>query len=148
MEQKHFDNLVEIVTKKIMQKLNQDNKKFLVLGRDEDCPINSCLNKDFISKVDSSLQNMEDYDYVVLPVGYLQKLIGKGEKNINNFSKEEETVNGEILDFTDKKLIHEREIKDKYKSKIIGIRVGKKTIITQLALDFIKQKKIQVIREQ
>lgn len=150
MDQKQFDEIVEIVTRQLMDKLTSNEKKILVLGKDENCKINKTLSNNFNSKVMPNLDDVNNFDFVVLPVWYLNKL--RGDQNPNPKSSitseeqvEEKVSEGETIDLTGKKLIHERELKDKYKDNVTKIIISKKAITTQLAKDFIRQKKLEII---
>ncbi|QXM06518.1 hypothetical protein [Crassaminicella indica] len=51
----------------------------------------------------------------------------------------------EVIDFTHKRLISEMDLRKIYKNGKRGIQVGKKTIISPLAKDFIRIHKIEVV---
>lgn len=142
----NMDKLVEMVTAEIIRRMSQQaSDKILVLGKDSNCPIAGCLQSKFDAAVEPNLDNVDEYGFVVLPVGYLNKLLSRTTSSEIKESTHADT-SGAVLDLTHKKLIHEREIMEKCSAKISTIQISKKAIVTQLAADLIKKHKITIVR--
>lgn len=138
----NLDKLVDAVTKEIMRRIEQaEKKKILVLGKDEDRDIADCLQERFTADIKPSLKELQDYDFVVMPAAYVLKMM-----KWDNLEAPAGECHLDVLDMTGKKLIHERELREKCGSSITTLRIDKKAIITQLAADFIKQRKIYIVR--
>lgn len=146
----NLDMLVEAVTKEIMRRIEHEKKKkILVLGKEKNCNIACCLQEQFDVDVKPTLKEQSDYDFVVVPTDYFLKMAKKDEIIQEDCSIAPEVLdsNKGVLDLTGKKLIHERELINKCDSSIAFLEIDKKTIVTQLALDFIKKKRLTVIRK-
>lgn len=140
MDNLDMERLVDAVTKEIMKRLNTGTKRVLVLGGGKDCEIASLLSGAFSVDCKDSLDNAAAYDYVVLPSSVLG---GDGGKAA---ATRHEPPAGEALDLTGKRLIHERELREKCTGGASCVRVDKKAIITSLAADYIKSRKLTVLR--
>ena len=158
----NIDKLVEMVTAEIMKRMEEEakqeeTKSFLVLGKDPDCKIADCLRKDFSVDVKPDLKDMQNYEYVVLPVSYINK-IHAAQHTVSEHAvcetqdecESRECVKPEedLLDLTDMKLIHERILTGKCSGSAMkaGIRIRKNAIVTQLATDYIKRHKLTLVR--
>lgn len=146
----NMDKLVEAITAEIMRRIRQEEqtKRFLVLGNDPACEIAECLQREFSAEVKPDLDTVQDYDFVVLPVADFNKLVSGRicGADANSLGESPSGADGETLDFTGRKLLHERELAEKCSARVRSIRIAKKTIVTQLAADYIKKNKIAVVR--
>ena len=157
----NIDRLVEMVTAEILKRIKceEKTKSVLIVGENPDCDLAGCLQEKFTTTVKPDLNDVRDYDYVVLPVKCLNELMS-GASGVSGDSGgsggECKTVAvtcepacepcGETLDFTCKKLIHEKALYEIYTAKVDAVRIAKKAIVTQLAADFIKKHNIAIIR--
>lgn len=149
MDKDQVDRLVDAVTGEIMKRLGEagskeakpaDKKSFLVLGKDPACPVAACLNRDFRAETGPNLDRVHDYDFVVMPVYYLDRLTG--QKQTDGAAP----VGNGVLDFTGRRLIHERELREKLSSAAKILRVDAHAMITSLAQDYIKKRGLTVER--
>lgn len=150
MEQTELNRLIEAVTKRIMQQLGAESaprKRILVLGKDPACPIATCLNRDFIAETGLDLSHAGEYDFVVLPSNFLERMRECGPGTSGNNVAAGSKTGGATLDFTGHRLLHERELRDKCTAAIDTLRVGKRTMITSLAADYIRKRGLTVLRE-
>lgn len=148
MDERQLDSIVNAATKQIMQRLGEGEKggekRILVLGKDADCPIRACLSRDFEAETGPDLARAEEFDFVVLPTWYLDRLRGGTPPQAASGAV---ALSGDTLDFSGQALLHERELRDKCMAAVKAVRVGKKTIITALAADYIRKRGLEVRRE-
>lgn len=143
MEQFDIDILVESVTNEIMRRLTQiERQRVLVIDGDEKCDIAGTLGAKYETVIKPVLQDVDAYDYIVLPTANLRQII-EGDK-VNRLGALSHTENAAIgadrtLDLRNKRLVHERELRARCTPNVTRLVLGKGTIITQLALDFIKE---------
>lgn len=145
MDTTNMERLVQSVTETVMKRLVQpptesQRKRFLVLGKDPDCPVRACLGRDFEADIRPNLDDAKQFDYAVLPVWYLDKLRGAAPAA-------EPSAPTACIDLRRQHLLHERELRERCGSGVKAVRVGKTTIITSLAADFLKSRGLTVLRE-
>lgn len=141
MDNLNMERLVNAVTEEIMRRLNTGAKSVLILEGDKDCEIATLLNGAFAVDCKTSLENADAYDYVVLPAS----VFGGFDRAKAPVACAEAAAGG-VLDFTGKRLLHERELREKCTNGVSCVKVDKKAIITSLAADYIKSRKLTVLR--
>lgn len=136
-----MEKLIAAVTAKIMEALDSSGeKKILVVGGDTQ--IAETLSQNFIVDCKDSAVSAADYDYVLMPACALGALPKSPAQSCNM------AVGSDTLDFCGKKLIHERELLENCSSSTVNLKIDKRAIITALAADLIKRRKINVIRAE
>lgn len=147
-----IDVLIERITNEVIKKLNQTHiPKLLVIGDDTQKLTENIFDDKFQVKYSNDLDKYEDSDYVILPVSHLKNFnynISKSEEKSNIIAKSETQYleKSKIVNLSDKKLIHEGEIREHCRANVDKVIISKHAIITALAQDFFKKKKIQVVR--
>lgn len=147
MEDK-YNQLVEKITTEVMRRLaaKEPSPRILVLGKQPDCRIAKCLQKEMTAEIRPNLEAMQAYDFVVLPVGYLQKQLQKKTEQPTSAPAKASCSSKQIVDWTAKKLIHERELTDQKITTHACLHIGKQTIVTQLAAEYLQKHKIEVVK--
>lgn len=143
-----LEKLVERVTKEIMKMLQASDGKqtVLLVGETENKDMAAALGDQYQVECCTSLANAAAYDYVMLPTSYLYGPHCAALEAVPAPSLVTASAVGGQLDLTGKKLIHERELREKCTSGICTIKVDEKAIITSLAADLIKSRQLTVVR--
>lgn len=152
-----MERLVDAVTARILSRLRQPpeppaasaaKQRLLVLGKDSACPIRDCLNREFEAELRPDLDDANRFDFVVLPSSYLARLRG-GAPAARETERRDNAMEcrDNIVDCRSQRLLHERELREKYHTAAKTVRVGKHTMITPLAADFLKSRGLAVVRE-
>ena len=141
-----LEKLVDSVTKEIMRRLREQEAQKRVLVLEPDCPLTPLLEQEYAVDYAQDLRGAQEYDYVLVPRAQIAALCGAAASSAAAAEKPACSGDG-ALDFTGKKLIHERELAEACKYGIKSLRVCKKAIITSLAADLIRDRGLTVIRE-
>lgn len=153
----NMDQLVDKITAEILRRMKekiqeaqaeeQATKRFLVLGKDPHCEIAALLGQTYQADVKPNLHDAQDYDFVVMPVSFLSRLGTKSTAKPEACSVVPEVAaQDHVLDLTEKKLLHERELMERCSARTGSIRIGKRAIVTHLAMDYLKKQGITVVR--
>ena len=146
-----IDKLVDAVTKVIMQRLNaSDGKTVAVFGEIPD----GLLGAGFEVKYAKGAADVDGCDYIVLSTECFRKLhgyppggsvSGAGGAAVcceavtePGMAAAASCCAAKIIDLKGKRLIHERDIRDRDTRKGDIIKVDKKSIVTALAFDYVK----------
>ena len=140
-----LDMLVEIITKEILKRIGDERPKS-VLSLDG-CP-SDIVSCDYEVKNDQS----GDYGYVLMTAEAYQALVcGKPPQVCDEDPKEceacpgEDAANGQEIDLSGKRLLHERDLRDNNAKRGDVIKISKRTIVTALAHDYAKSIGVKII---
>jgi|GEM_PF-458785 len=146
-----FSKLVDAVTQEIMRRLQERDARPSVLMLEPDCPIAPLIEQNYAISWGEDAKNAQDFDYVLVPRAkyhvFCTNCVASAATTPPAEPAKEEQSCGDTLDWTDKKLIHERELADACTNNIRCLRIAKRAILTALAADFIRDRGISVIRE-
>lgn len=151
-----IDQLVSLITKQVRERLEafENRKKVLILGNcDSHCFENlySMFESSGFALCDSEAykkeQDIDNYEFIVISKSKFKELLQR--------NKEEEAVAGQaLLEKTiinecriDKKILTELDIQKLVRDGCRKIIVGRRTIITPLALDSAKAGNIKIVKE-
>jgi len=140
-----LDMLVETITKEILKRIGDERPKS-VLSLDG-CP-SDIVSCDYEVKNDQS----GDYGYVLMTAEAYQALVcGKPPQVCDEDPKEceacpgEDAANGQEIDLSGKRLLHERDLRDNNAKRGDVIKISKRTIVTALAHDYAKSIGVKII---
>ncbi|MDR1580982.1 MAG: hypothetical protein LBS35_11545 [Synergistaceae bacterium] len=148
------EKIVDIVTREILRRLDDngpENSKVLVT---EGCP-------DDLVSGDYSCVRGDDADsckYVILTAGAYMALKGRTEPNDPDApapsrcdgglpDSPDDCCSGAVTDLRGKRLLHERDLREKNVARGSVVKVSKKTIVTALANDYAKGIGARIVRE-
>jgi len=126
-----FEKLVELATKAICERLGNGVAKVAVFG---DVPDGLVTGAEI--KKANSCTDAEGCDYVVMSTASFCNMMGikcEAAATVSEAHRE-----GSVIDFSGKRLIHERDLRDMQASRGDVIKVSGKTIVTALAHDYAK----------
>jgi len=126
-----FERLVELATKAIFERLSNGNPKVAVFGN---VPDGLVAGADM--KPARSCSDAEGCDYVVMSVASFCEMTGV-KFSAAAFAPEVRR-DGTIIDFSGKRLLHERDLRDMNAARGDVIKVSANTIVTALAHDYAK----------
>ncbi len=132
--------LVEKVTKEVMLALKNISTKKNITVISHQCEKN--LIENFKHNLDDNFKMVKDIkeaDYVLLSKEEYNKLTGQKTEMKTPLKKN-------TIDFVDKKVIQEKDLKMLNLDEYEEIVVNKKTIITSLAMDLIRMHSLKIIK--
>ena len=127
-----IEKLVEIATKAIIERLNNGVTRVAVYG---DVPEGLVSGAEL--KAAKSCADTEGCDYVIMSVAKLCELMGVDCCEAKTVTYEAQRE-GKIIDYSGKRLLHERDLRDMNTARGDVVRVSNNTIITALAHDYAK----------
>ncbi|KRQ86496.1 hypothetical protein ABG79_01702 [Caloramator mitchellensis] len=145
-----FDSLVETIIKRVIEKINDLNKKrFLILSSNNQSMLDvlECISSKFIANVSDNYEEIKNHDYVVIESNELLKILkNKQVKCI----EEDITSKKELNDIfkIEKRIITEKDLQPLIRLNVRRIHVLERAILTPLALDFIRENKIELVRKR
>lgn len=144
-----LDNLVELVINRVMEKINALNRKrFMILAKNDQNAedILDCLSSKFWVEVSENYDEIKKYDYVVLESSELLKIL---QKEQNSYKEEKLLLKQNEQKFKiDKKVITEKDLQTLIRLNARRIYISEKAILTPLALDLVKENKVELVRER
>ena len=126
-----FEKLVELATKAICERLGNTVTKVAVFG---DVPDGLVAGAEL--KTAKSCTDAEGCDYVVMSTASFCKMMGID--CCSTAAVSEAFREGSEIDFSGKRLIHERDLRDMNTSRGDTVMVSSKAIVTALAHDYAK----------
>jgi len=126
-----FEKLVEMATRAIFERLNNGATKVAVFGDVPDGLISGAEIKAAKNCADAG-----GCDYVLLSAASFEEITGtkiSTGQTVTQISRE-----GTVLDFTGKRLLHERDLRDMNAARGDTVKVSSNTIVTALAHDYAK----------
>ncbi len=146
-----LNKLVDAVTKEIMSRLQKQDTRPSVLVLEPDCPVAPLLEQQYGISCAEDTENLQSYDYVLVPRAkyhvFCTNCVASTAASQPAESKNTEQCPDKTLDWTDKKLIHERELAEACTHNIRCLRIANRAIVTALAADFIRDRGLTLIRE-
>lgn len=160
-----IDQLVSLITKQVKERLYtfEKRKKVLLLGDCETVCLESLCNAFESSgfeicdaEIYKKEQDMDNYEFIVISKSKFKEMLQKvnydaddGNPEAAKCSKAEGSaaIQPEVSCKTDKKIVTEQDIQKLIREGCREMVVGRKTIITPLALDSLKVGSIRVVRE-
>lgn len=127
-----MEQLVDAVTKAIMQRLNDTGPKVAVFG---DIP-DGLLCEGAQRKQGATRADIEGCDYVIMTAESFRAAHGCAAQPVPAGPCAE--PGKRIINLTGKRLIHERDLRDENAQSGDVVRVGKNAIVTALAHDYAK----------
>jgi len=127
-----FEKLVELATKMIFERLNNGVKKVAAFGFVPEGLISGAEIKAAKSNAD-----VDGCDYVVMSVADYRSMTGTTSISAP-VTAPQVYREGTIIDFSGKRLLHERDLRDMNAARGDVINVSGNTIITALAHDYAK----------
>ena len=127
-----FEKLVELATKAIYERLNNGVKKVAIFGFVPEGLISGAE-----IKAVKSCTDIEGCDYVVMSAADFSNLTS-GKSGSLPVSAPEAYREGTVIDFSGKRLLHERDLRDMNAARGDIVKVSGNTIITALAHDYAK----------
>ena len=152
-----IDKLVSLVTKQVKERLDafENRKKVLFLG---DCE-NACMEK-LCNAFESSGfmtcdvemykkdQDMDDYEFIVISKSKFRDMLLKVNQEVDAVKAEGTEADQPAASCRiDKRIVTEQDIQKLIREGCREMKVGRKTIITPLALDSLKVGSIRVVKE-
>jgi len=126
-----LEKLVELATKAILDRLNNGIRKVAVYGDVPDGLISGAE-----TKVARSCTDAEGCDYVVMSIASFCDLTGTKLNTVAAVPQAHR--DGAVIDFSGKRLLHERDLRDMNAARGDIVKVSNNTIITALAHDYAK----------
>jgi hypothetical protein len=146
-----------MVTKQVRERLEafENRKKVLMLGKcEEECSekLSSMFESSGYMLCDIEMfskdRNIDDYEFIVIPKGKFKELLANVKDSPEAPAAEQpEKIGAAAACRLDKRIVTEQDIQKLIRAGCTEAVVGKKTIITPLALDSIKVGRIRLIRE-
>jgi hypothetical protein len=150
-----IDKLVSLVTKQVKERLDafENRKKVLLLGDCESVCLENLCNA-FESSgfklcdADEKEQDLDNYEFIVISKSKFRDMLQKVKSGTDAGKAEGTAAVQPAADCRiDKRIITEQDIQKLIREGCREIKVGRKTIITPLALDALKVGSIRVVRE-
>lgn len=135
-----LERLVEAVTKEIICRLEQGNTPTV-------CCIDCVPNGVFSTQVEQvEPSRLSQSDYVLVSRETYEQLSGKTSPVAPSFSTASRNSDSSCFDLSQKRLLHERDVRDS--GAVCGdfIQVGKNTIVTALASDYAKSCGVTIVK--
>lgn len=145
-----------MVTKQVRERLEafEKRKKVLMLGKCEDtCSESLCSmfeSSGFMLcdiEMFKSNQNLDDYEFIIIPKEKFKEMLSRVRDASEASSGGRAEKNQAAVCRLDKKIVTEQDIQRLVRAGCTEVVVGKKTIITPLALDSINAGRIRLVRE-
>ena len=130
-----IEKLVELATKAIFERLNNGVTTVAVYGN-----VPEGLFSGAELKTANSCADAEGCDYVVMSTSKFCEMVGANccESKTAAFASFEVQCEGKVIDFSGKRLLHERDLRDMNAGRGDVVNVSNKTIVTALAHDYAK----------
>lgn len=128
-----IDRIVDTVTKVILQRLNgmqpaADSTKIVTFG---DIP-DGMISADYQVRKGRDCGDIDDCGYIVMSA--------KSFRSLHGIATEQAPCpqHGRVVNLCEKRLVHERDLREHNVQSDTVVMVGKKAIITALAFDYVK----------
>lgn len=137
-----MEHLIDAVTKAIMQRLNSAAPKVVVFG---DVP-EDLICGDAELKKGESCGDVAGCDYIVMTVESFNAIHGGGMAEKEDTAAPCAAMSEQTIDLTNKRLIHERDLRDHNTKGGDSVKVAKNAIVTALAHDYAKGIGAKIVR--
>ena len=146
-----LEKLVDAVTKEIMRRLREQDTRPSVLILEPDCPVSPLFQPEYEVTCAPDAGNRQAYDYVLVPRArydvFCTNCVASASASPPPEGPKAEPCPGSVLDWSEKKLIHERELAEACTHNIKSLRIGHRAIVTSLAADLIRDRGLTLLKE-
>ncbi len=152
-----IDQLVSLITKQVKERLEkfEERKKVLLLGDCESLCLENLFNafegigfKLCDAEMYKKERDMDNYEFIIITKSKFKEMLQEVKPVIDTGKAEAVTANQPPASCKiDKRIVTEKDIQKLIREGCREITVGRRTIITPLALDSLKVGSIRVVRE-